>query len=121
MRYWDGRNWGDQVAPNPGPAQPAQANVPPAVLTFGVLAIAAIGAFMALQPASLLSGTGTNWIGVALAVVATVTAWILRPVPMWAKVVCSIIVALALICGVALEVELEQKRQEIDQVFDGAN
>lgn len=79
----------------------------------------AIGLIMALQSASLLTGTGLQWTGFALTAGACVAAIVLKP-QAWVTWVASGCAALALVSVVYLEVQMEEKRQEIGQIFNGS-
>ena len=112
QRYWDGAKWTDNIAPL-APADPKsghQSQLPIAL----VLAGTAIGLVMSLQSASLLTGTGTLWTGVAVACAASITAWVMkRTVPTWVRVVAVLAAVIGIVNVVSVENQLEDKRQEI--------
>jgi hypothetical protein len=118
QRYWDGVKWTDNVAPMP-PAEPQQRkNQQSQLLIAAVLAGAVIGLIMAMQSASLLTGTGTIWTGVAIASGAAIVTWVVKGLPTWVRVVCIIAAALAIINAIFVESQLEEKRQEIGDIFE---
>lgn len=122
QRYWDGHAWTEHVAPiggnqaasqAPGRLQQSQ------LVIVGLLAASIVGAVMALQSASLLTGTGTQWTGAAIALAAGVASYVLRKsIPGWLRVVSVIAALLALANVVYLEQQLEERRQDIGQMFD---
>jgi hypothetical protein len=118
QRYWDGNAWTDHIAPmtaqSPGKmtASTSQGYV---VL---VLAGSAFGLIMAMQSASLLTGTGTQWTGVAIAVAAGIISRVVREsIPTWVRVVAVLAALVALTNVLYLENQLDEKRQEIEQIL----
>lgn len=119
QRYWDGAVWTEHVAPMTG--QPASASTSSSnsqVYMLLVLTGTAIGTIMAMQSASLLTGTGSNWTGVAIVVAAAILARFVRnSIPAWVRIV-AILAALASLANVIyLENELDNKREEISNMF----
>jgi hypothetical protein len=73
MRYWDGNQWTPHL--QGGMSSPGQDRQTRALIGFGLFALAAVGAAIALfTNVSLLTGTGTVWTGTAIALVAAVGA-----------------------------------------------
>jgi hypothetical protein len=112
QRYWDGSDWTEHVAPWTPPASKTghQSQVLIAIL----LAASVIGLVMAMQSASLLTGTGTLWTGVAIAGGASIATWALRAsIPTWVRVVAVVAAVIALVNVLYVEQQLEDTRQEI--------
>jgi general stress protein CsbA len=89
--------------------------------TLAVLAVWAlviVGAFMPLFTlVSLVSGTTTVWIGVALTIVGAVAAFVTK------RHVATKIIALLLVAGciagaISDEVQLQHKRDQLNQLFN---
>lgn len=116
QRYWDGVAWTDQVAPwSPPAAKTAQQSQLVVAL---VLAGSAVGLVMALQSASLLTGTGTLWTGAAIASGASIAAWVMKAsLPKWVRVVAVVAAVLAVSNAAYVEYQLEQTRQEMQNLF----
>jgi hypothetical protein len=73
VRYWDGLQWAPYI--RGAAATPAPAKDTGALIGFGLFALAAIGAGIAMfTSVSLLTGTGTVWMGAVMACVAAVGA-----------------------------------------------
>lgn len=86
----------------------------------GLMAGSVLGLFMAFQSASLLTGTGSLWVGVGIAGAAAIAACILwRLLRIWVPIVALIAVGLALLNVVYVEVQMQEKRQEISEIFNG--
>ena len=117
QRYWDGDTWTDNTAPMPAAEPQSIRNQLPQLLVAAVLAGAVIGLIMAMQSASLLTGTGTIWTGAAIASGAAIVTWVVKGLPSWVRVVCVIAAALAIINAVYVESQLEDKRQEINDIL----
>ena len=114
QRYWDGAKWGDNVAPMS--ARPPSAG-PSQVLIGVMLAGAAIGFVMSMQSASLLTGTGTLWTGVAIIVGCGILAWATKA-PGWVRVVVGLAAVVAIVNVASIESELADRRQEINNILD---
>lgn len=83
-----------------------------------VLAGAAIGLIMAMQSASLLTGTSTQWTGVAIAVAAGIVSRVVRgSIPKWVRVVAVLAALVAFANVLYLENQLDERRQEIQQIL----
>jgi Protein of unknown function (DUF2510) len=122
VRYWDGQQWTPYIrgaAAAPAPAGDQQTG---ALIGFGLFALAAIGAGIAMfTNVSLLTGTGTVWTGVVIACVAAVGAMIfhrLRSIRLWVRVVCGILAGLAIASAAYDENQLQQRRDEINQIVN---
>lgn len=115
MRWWDGGQWTPEThGRNPVEAQTRL------IASLGVGAFAIIGIVLAsFTSVSLATGTGTVWVGVALAVVGAVVALCLRQVPVWLKVVACLLAALCVASAVYDEVQLNHKRQQLEHILDG--
>jgi hypothetical protein len=119
VRYWDGGQWTDNVAPASGKvsSQPASVRQSQSVIAL-VLAGSVVGLVMALQSASLLTGTGTLWTGVAIASGAGMASWVMRhSLPTVVRGVAIIVAAVALANVMWVESQLDDKRQEISNLF----
>ena len=119
QRYWDGAAWTEHIAPmNGGPASARTDSSTPGLYALLVLAGTVIGTIMAMQSASLLTGTGSNWAGVAIVIAAAIVARFVRnSIPTWVRVV-AVLAALASLANVIyLENELDSKREEISNMF----
>jgi hypothetical protein len=117
-QYWDGEQWTDNIAPmDTAEAESKSANQSQMV-TVAILAASVIGLVMAFQSASLLTGTGTQWTGAAIAIAAGIATIVLRKsISTWLRVV-AVIIALAAVANVIyLEVEMEKRRSEIGDLF----
>ena len=118
QRYWDGNAWTDHIAPMNAPPQPTEQTQQSPLVVVGILAASIIGLIMAMQSASLLTGTGTLWTGVAIASAAGVATFLLRrSIPTWLRVISVIAALLALANVLYVEDQLDQKRQEINQIL----
>ena len=114
-RYWDGTRWSEHVAPVESAARAGQ-NA--RLIGVALLVAAVIGLVMAAQSASLLSGTGSQWTGAVIAVGSAVISIVMRrSVPLGVLIATIILAVLAVVSVVYLEVELEQKRQELGNLF----
>jgi O-antigen ligase len=87
-------------------------------ISIGVLILAGIGLAMSMQSVSLFSGTGTLWTGVGLAAAGTASAFFLGA-EKWARVIAAVCLAVALLATIAVEVQMNEKRQEISDIFNG--
>lgn len=113
-RRWTGTAWSDatrprQTAPITAPAV-AQGKSP--LVTAGIIAASIVGLVLSLQSASLLTGTGMIWTGVAIAVAATAFAFILKA-RRWVKVVVVIVALIGIANAVSVESSLADLREEI--------
>lgn len=97
--------------------------VPIGVIVGGAL-IGIIGVVMANASVSLISGTGTNWTGAAIALIAGIAATlaqVLTKAPLWATLVSGAVGLLLAVVAVGsvvyLEVQLDDRRQEISDLF----
>ncbi|MGI8557520.1 MAG: hypothetical protein ACR2ND_04295, partial [Solirubrobacteraceae bacterium] len=84
-----------------------------------VWALLVIGAVMALfSSVSLLSGTTTVWVGVALTVVGAIVAFVTHQVGIATKVIAALLVAACIGNGVYDEIQLQHKRDQINNLFN---
>lgn len=84
----------------------------------GVLILAAIGLFMStFTTTTLLSGSGTIWVGVAVAGTGAALAFFLGAAN-GIRVTAAICLAISLASAFYIEHELDQKRHEISKIFD---
>jgi hypothetical protein len=90
------------------------------LIVLGLLALSIIGLTLSLQGATLLSGTATQWTGASLAVVGAIAAWILRKnASRWVVPVLTTLVAVGALANVIyLEIQVNEKRQELNDIFD---
>jgi hypothetical protein len=114
QRYWDGAKWGDHVAPMQNTT--ASTSGSSALLVGVILAAGAIGFIMSIQSASLLTGTGTIWTGVAIVVGAGILGFIVKA-PTWVRVLVGIAVLVSIANAVSVEQQLDEKRQEINNII----
>jgi hypothetical protein len=119
MRWWDGHQWTAHVAPPPPPPPPASDQTGQ-IIAFGLIALAVIGTAIALfTNVSVVSGTGTVWVGAAVAAVASVGAFMFsRRVGVGVRITCAILAVLAIVGAVYDEHQVQQKRDEINQIFN---
>jgi hypothetical protein len=130
-RWWTGNVWfgasrpgsgsaPPQPPPGPGGWQPAAASpgsegIDRLVLA-GSLILAVIGLIVEIQPVSLLTGSGTLWVGAALAAGGCVLAFAMRAAT-WARAITVVVLAICIFNLVTTEHELDQRRQQIQQIF----
>lgn len=112
--YWDGQKW---LPDEPPPAPAAHSNSREQAIAVGVLILSGIGLVMSMQSASLLTGTGSIWTGVALAGVGAAAAFFLGAAK-WARIVAIVILVLALFSAGYMEKQISDKRNEISHMFD---
>ena len=121
-RFWDGAEWSDKTRPRvvtpPPPVSPTQATDAQTahgknpLATGLILAAGVVGLIMAAQGASLLSGTGTLWTGVAVGVGAVIVAFVVK-----AKVWVKVIVVLAAAAGIANTISVEVQLNDMRESF----
>lgn len=118
-RFWDGQVWTDQTRPRvpaPEPAVATAAAVPNAapsqLITALIVAAGVIGFVMAIQGASLLTGTGNLWTGVAIAAGATVVAFVVK-----AKTWVKVLVLLAALAGLGNTISVESQLSDLRDDF----
>ena len=125
-RYWDGAAWTNATrAARPG--LPEEARVVSSssslaldkrVVAWIVLAAGLLGGALAcFTQVSLLSGTGTVWVGVVIAMLALVVCAVARLGRVF-LIVLAIVVALALSAAIYDEVQLSHKRHELSHLFN---
>ncbi|WP_183098730.1 hypothetical protein [Nocardioides pelophilus] len=88
------------------------------------LLVGIIGLIMANASVSLMTGTGTNWTGAAITIIAVISATLanfLIKAPLWTTIVTGavglLLVVLSVVSVIYLEVQLEDRRQELEDVF----
>lgn len=114
QRWWDGHQW------TPGThGRSSHSRQVGLVAGLGALALAVVGAALAMfTNVSLLTGTGTVWTGAALTIVAAVGALIVKHVRLGLKVTCVILAVLAIASGVYDEVQLQHKRDQLNNILN---
>ncbi|WP_396903052.1 hypothetical protein [Mycolicibacterium sp.] len=112
--YWDGAKW---LPDEPAPAPADQGISREKAVAVGVLILSGIGVVMSMQSASLLTGTGSIWTGVAIAGVGAAAAFFLGA-PKWARSVAVVALALALFSAGYMEKQISDKRNEISRMFN---
>jgi hypothetical protein len=117
QRYWDGERWTDTIAPTPA-SDPRSAKQQSQVLGAVLIAGSAIGLIMSLQSASLLTGTGAIWTGVAIAIGAAIVTWMVDAVPTWVSVLCVLAALIATSNAVSVESQLDRQRHKIDRMLN---
>lgn len=119
LRWWDGQAWGP-AAPPPALQQSPRSGVSPRVLGFGVAAVTAVGSVIAdFTDVSLLSGTGTVWTGAVIAVLGAIAAFVVPRVPRWATITAVVLALTAVASAIYDEVQLHDKRQELNNILNG--
>lgn len=88
------------------------------------LLIAVVGLVLANASASLMTGTGTNWTGAVITIIAVISATLalfLVKAPLWTMIVTGtvglLLVVLSLVSVIYLEIQLEDRRQELEDMF----
>lgn len=101
--------------PTPPEAPPVRKSRTVAILVASAFSL--IGLAMQFQPVSLLTGAGVLWIGAGLAAGGFVAAFASKvPIPL--KVATALVLILCVVSVVYAERELNQQRQQIQQIFD---
>lgn len=94
------------------PAEEAGGAGPTPLIVTLVITAAAVGFVMAIQGASLLSGTGSLWAGVAIATGAAVAAFVTKA-KRWIKVVTILLALGGLANTIYVEAELSSMRDDL--------
>jgi hypothetical protein len=117
-RYWDGLQWTSYV--QGGLNAPGQDRQTTALIGFGLFALAALGAGIALfTNVSLLTGTGTVWTGTAIAIVAAIGGVMLRwRLALAVRIVCAVLAIAALASAIYDEHQLQVKRDQLNQILN---
>ncbi len=112
--YWDGSAWNGPPAPaladKSGPGKQKAVGIGVAILTV-------IGLFMTMQSVSLMSGSGPLWTGVGFVAAGTAVAFFMGASKTM-RVIAAICLAIALINVFYMENQLNQKRNELSEIFD---
>ena len=118
-RYWNGEAWTDHIAPmDTPPPLSSRPNPQSQLVIVCILAGSIVGLIMALQSASLLTGTGTQWTGAGIAIATGIATYVLRSsIPTWLRIISVTAALLALGHVLYLEDQLDQTREEITQLF----
>lgn len=120
-RYWTGTAWSDERRPQR--VSSSESHTPSAVadlagpFTAIALVVSIVGLILSQQSASVLSGSGTIWIGAAMTAIAFAGTFAVRKWH-WVKFVTLLICAVAVFTAVYTEVELSERREEIGNFFD---
>ncbi|MFN6544475.1 hypothetical protein [Mycolicibacterium nivoides] len=112
--YWDGQKW---LPDEPPPTSADQGMSRPKAVAVGVLILSGIGLVMSMQSASLLTGTGSIWTGVAIAGAGAAAAFFLGAAK-WARSVAVVALVLALFSAGYMEKQINDKRNEISHMFN---
>lgn len=87
--YWDGKTWGDPVGLPDDSGKSKKTAV-----AIGVCVPAIVGLVMSMQSASLMTGSGPVWTGVAVVAIATAVAFFLGGAT-WVRIVASPLLAVS--------------------------
>ncbi len=71
---------------------------------------------MSLQSASLLTGTGLLWTGVAITLGMAVAAWVIDDVSSWIWAACVLMALIAFANVQSVESQLDDTREEINEI-----
>lgn len=122
--YWDGTAWSSPVpldaANVPAPSSSdssASDSAKKTGIALGVLVLSVVGTVMTQQSVSPFSGTGQIWTGVAIAGVAVALCFFLGAA-FWVRVIASICLVASLSSAIYIETQLNEKRQELSNVFN---
>ncbi len=119
MRWWDGQQWTAAVSAAPPPAA-AQGSSRGLVIT-AVWALLVIGVILAFQSVSLVSGTTTVWVGVALTIVGAIVTFVGGYVGTATKVIAVVLVVVCVANAVYDEVQLNHRQDQLNNLFNGSN
>jgi len=117
--YWNGTSWTNATRP----AQPPEAASSPITVNKRVIGWVTIvagvigGAIACFTEVSLISGTGTVWVGFVVAALALVVAAVVK-VGKRFVITLSLVVALSLAVAIYDEVQLAHKRDQLTHLFD---
>jgi hypothetical protein len=114
LRYWNGDDWEDHFAPSATASSSQPSETPSQMAAAAIGACSVIGLILSLQSASLITGTGKLWTGVALSIGAAIAAGILRKTVPTAVVVATVLIAIiALSNASSVEEELQDRQIQI--------
>ena len=88
-------------------------------MRLGLGALAFIGFMLSQQGVSLLTGSGTVWMGFTLTAVAAVAGFVIPATPRWLRALLILAVVVSFGTAVHDELWLEHQRQKISQLLDG--
>lgn len=114
QRYWDGSGW---RAPESSPPRPTRNNNREAAIGIGVVVLVVIGLVMTMQSVSLMTGSGQIWTGVGMVGAGTALAFFMGA-KKTIRVVAAICLAFALINAFYIESQMNEKRNQISEIFD---
>lgn len=117
-RYWDGLQWTSYVQGRLSATGEDRQRA--ALIGFGLFALAALGAGIALfTNVSLLSGTGIVWTGTVIAIVAATGGVMFRQrVALGVRIVCVLLAIAALAGAIYDEHELRVQRDQLNQILN---
>jgi hypothetical protein len=93
-------------------ASPAS-SIGPLVLAV-TLVLAVVGLIIEVQPVSLLTGSGTLYVGLALTAGGAVLAFVMK-LRTWVRVITAILVVICIVNVAVVEKQLNDRRHEIQQ------
>jgi hypothetical protein len=88
-----------------------------AAVAIGVCVLVIIGVVMSLQSVSLLTGSGPIWTGVGFVAAGTAVSFFMGA-DKWVRVVAALLLVFALFNAFYMEKQLNDKRNEIGQIFN---
>ncbi|BBZ03544.1 hypothetical protein MCHIJ_29810 [Mycolicibacterium chitae] len=111
--YWDGSAWRGE------PSAEAEKNSKgkQTAVAVGVCLLVGIGLLMSMQSVSLMSGSGPLWTGVGFVAAGLAVSFFLGAAN-WVRVVAVAVLLLALVNVLYVENEMDNRRNEISQLFD---
>ncbi len=83
----------------------------------GVIILTVIGLIMSMQPVSLMTGSASIWLGVAVAGVGTALAFFLGA-PTWVRIVAPIVLVIALVNVLSVEHQMSLRRDNISRTLN---
>lgn len=113
--YWDGSVW-RSFTPAAAPTSKSDTSRSTAIAV-GVCVLAVVGTMMSMQSASLLTGTGSLWMGVGVAGAAVAVAFFMGGA-VWVRIVACILLAISLFSVLYMENQITEKRNELTQIFN---
>jgi hypothetical protein len=83
------------------------------------IVLGVVGAICNMQSVSVASGAGIVWVGAALVIGGAVVALAIPRVRTWIKIVTTIGAILCVANAVSISHQLDDKRQQIQQILNG--